>query len=56
MVADDIDEEIQHLLYDPQTSGGLLLSLSETDAARVGNVGYRVGRVLPKGEGLILVK
>ena len=39
------------LLYDPQTSGGLLISLSERDAAALERVfpqAYRIGRVLER--------
>lgn len=32
MMAEDIPPEVQSLLYDPQTSGGLLLTMSEADA------------------------
>ena len=45
-----IAEEIENLLYDPQTSGGLLISLAEEDAAalmRLLESAYRVGRVVP---------
>jgi selenide,water dikinase len=45
--ASDVDD----LLYDPQTSGGLLISLSERDAAeleRTCTAVYRIGRVLPR--------
>jgi selenide,water dikinase len=42
--------EIRDLLYDPQTSGGLLISLPEREAAqlekRLGGA-YRIGRVTP---------
>ena len=41
--------EIEALLYDPQTSGGLLISLAEDDAASFTG-GYRIGRVLPRAE------
>jgi len=47
-----IPEEIENLLYDPQTSGGLLIALSETDAAELAKRlegAYRVGRVLERG-------
>jgi selenide,water dikinase len=40
--------EFDDLLYDPQTSGGLLISLTETDAARLEQqfpAAYRIGRV-----------
>jgi selenide, water dikinase len=41
--------ELEALLYDPQTSGGLLISLPEADAAQLENLlpdCYRVGRVV----------
>jgi selenide,water dikinase len=43
--------EFDDLLYDPQTSGGLLLSLPESDAAQLERVypeAYRIGRVLAR--------
>ena len=49
----DIPAEIDDLLYDPQTSGGLLISMPEEDAAafeRALESAYRVGRVLERGE------
>jgi selenide,water dikinase len=45
----ELAPEIENLLYDPQTSGGLLVSLPERDAARFEG-GYRVGRVVERGE------
>jgi selenide,water dikinase len=47
----ELSIEIESLLYDPQTSGGLLVSLPERDAARVEErltTAYRVGRVLER--------
>jgi selenide,water dikinase len=44
--------EIENLLYDPQTSGGLLIALPEADAAQLERMfpdAYRICRVLPKG-------
>ena len=44
--------EIEDLLYDPQTSGGLLITLPETDAAaleRAFQPAYRIGCVAPRG-------
>ena len=44
--------EFDDLLYDPQTSGGLLITLPETDAAALEHsldAAYRIGRVLPRG-------
>jgi selenide,water dikinase len=46
----EIPPELEDLLYDPQTSGGLLISLPEADAARLeGEFDgvRRIGRVLP---------
>jgi selenide,water dikinase len=43
----ELPAEIESLLYDPQTSGGLLISMSDEDAAKFQR-GYRIGRVLPK--------
>jgi selenide,water dikinase len=51
--AREIPREIEDLLYDPQTSGGLLIALPEADAAgleRSLSSAYRVGRVLPRQE------
>jgi len=44
--------EVLHLMYDPQTSGGLLLTLPEPDAdafERSFEAAYRIGRVVPLG-------
>jgi selenide,water dikinase len=44
--------ELDDLLYDPQTSGGLLISLPEADAAALEQAfpeAYRIGRVIAKG-------
>ncbi len=47
--AENIDPLLLDLLYDPQTSGGLLISLSEADAAGLARASSRpprrVGRV-----------
>ena len=46
----EIPFELECLLYDPQTSGGLLISLSEADAAQLVQKlpgAYQIGRVLP---------
>jgi selenide,water dikinase len=48
-----IPQEVECLLYDPQTSGGLLISLPEEDARKLEaelESAYRVGRVLPAQE------
>jgi selenide,water dikinase len=50
--AGPIAREVEDLLYDPQTSGGLLIALPERDAAELEGAlddAYRVGRVLPRG-------
>jgi selenide,water dikinase len=42
---------VEDLLYDPQTSGGLLIALPEADAAALAGVfpdAYAIGRVLPQ--------
>ena len=49
----ELEREVEDLLYDPQTSGGLLITLSEAEAAALerGFEGaYRIGRVLPRGQ------
>jgi selenide,water dikinase len=48
----ELPPEILHLAYDPQTSGGLLLTLPEQDAAafeKSFDAAYRIGRILPPG-------
>lgn len=50
-VAGRLDPALLELFYDPQTSGGLLISLPEADAAALASVlpgAHRVGRVLPR--------
>ena len=49
----ELPPEIEALLYDPQTSGGLLISLPEIDAAELERSlegAYRIGRVLSRLE------
>jgi selenide,water dikinase len=49
--AGEIPPEIENLLYDPQTSGGLLISLPESDAealVRALPEAYRIGGVVPR--------
>jgi selenide,water dikinase len=49
----ELPPEIEALLYDPQTSGGLLISLPPDDAAELERSlegAYRIGRVLPRLE------
>jgi selenide,water dikinase len=48
-----IPREVEDLLYDPQTSGGLLIAMSDSDAAEFElsvEGAYRLGRVIPRGE------
>ncbi len=54
----DPDSALLRLLYDPQTSGGLLISLPEADAIRLEGLlpgARRVGRVLPRDNKQILL-
>ena len=47
----DLAPEVETLLYDPQTAGGLLISLPETDAEKLLArlpAAYRIGRVLER--------
>jgi selenide,water dikinase len=46
--------EVENLLYDPQTSGGLLISLSEEKAGQLPGA-WRIGRVLPRREQAIRI-
>ena len=51
--ARDVPVEVEDLLYDPQTSGGLLITLPEADAAALTGVfpdAYAIGRVLTRQE------
>jgi selenide,water dikinase len=45
----EIPSELEDLLYDPQTSGGLFYTLSEADAAKIKRA-WRVGRVVECGD------
>jgi selenide, water dikinase len=48
----ELPTEIEDLLYDPQTSGGLLIALPEQDAAELERAlpgAYRIGRVVTRG-------
>jgi selenide, water dikinase len=58
-----IDEERKALLYDPQTAGGLLISVAATDASKLiaalqnkGVNAVEIGQALPEGQKAIMVK
>jgi selenide,water dikinase len=60
--ADEVPEDVRTLLYDPQTAGGLLISVAETDAAQLttqlGDAGVNaveIGEVVEKQSRLIKV-
>ena len=51
-IGGDLQPEIENLLYDPQTSGGLLIALPEADAGLLERrypAAYRIGRVILQG-------
>jgi selenide, water dikinase len=61
--APGISEEIKTLLFDPQTAGGLLISVAATDADRLarefqhkGVPAVEIGEVLPRTQPLIFVQ
>ena len=61
--ASGIPEEVRNLLYDPQTSGGLLLSAAAGDATSLlaalrenGVAAQEIGEVVPKTKPLILIR
>ncbi len=47
----ELPQEVESLLYDPQTSGGLLIALPEEDAVKLADKfpqAYRIGQVIPR--------
>jgi selenide,water dikinase len=60
----NVDEELLHLLHDPQTSGGLLICLPEARAeellAQLRETGHEyaavIGRIVERSEGKVIVK
>ena len=61
--ADNVPEDLRTLLYDPQTAGGLLISVAEADAERLvtrldnaGVEGVEIGDVVEKRKPLITVQ
>lgn len=61
-IVGDVDRDVLSLLYDPQTSGGLLVSVAAEAAgalaeafAREGVAAHRIGTVKPRGSSLLIV-
>ncbi|HLH01870.1 MAG TPA: selenide, water dikinase SelD [Bryobacteraceae bacterium] len=54
-MTETIPSEIQSLLYDPQTSGGLLISLAESEADGFPGA-YKIGRVTERAAKPLIVK
>ncbi len=57
-MAREVPRELENLLYDPQTSGGLLIALPEADAAALERAyagAYRIGRAVERGERAIRI-
>ena len=61
--ADNVPEEIRTLLFDPQTAGGLLISVAKSDAAALrqalqsaGVPAVEIGEVIPAGKPLISIR
>ncbi len=59
----NIKEELQLLLFDPQTSGGLLISVPQDKTSEIENAFkekntrfYKIGEITEKGEGKIYVR
>ncbi len=61
--AERVPQEIRHLCFDPQTSGGLLIAVSQDAAYKAQSIlesrgikSVEVGRALPKQQPLLLVR
>ena len=62
-MASSVDAELQDLLYDPQTSGGLLIAIDQLQADltmqlldRAGVSASRIGTVSVRGEKLLQIR
>jgi selenide, water dikinase len=62
-MSDEVSAEVQKLLYDPQTSGGLLVSLDQLQAdlalqllARAGVHAARIGAVSPRSDKVLVIR
>jgi selenide,water dikinase len=62
-VSGDVPENVQVVLFDPQTSGGLLIAIAEDDAdqfsadlEKAGLFGWQIGRVEPPQDHRIVVE
>lgn len=62
-MASSVPAELQDLLYDPQTSGGLLVAIDQLEAdtalqslATAGVTAWRIGAVSPRGERPLVVR
>ncbi|MEY2414078.1 MAG: selenide, water dikinase [Acidobacteriaceae bacterium] len=60
--SDDVSDEVRTMLFDPQTAGGMLISVAETsaqqlteDLKKAGVPAVEIGEVLPRSKPLIFV-
>jgi selenide,water dikinase len=60
--SDDVSDEIRTMLFDPQTAGGMLISVAENaaqqlteDLKKAGVPAVEIGEVLPRSKPLIFV-